>query len=221
MDEQKPVEPTVGAPTYTPVLQPQLDPQTDQVLNQKLGLNSSVSPGDTAVIDARGRISWTPGNSLTKMQITPVTVSGTTTETNIFSITVPGGTLGTTGSVVAHLNIDGFVTNNSKTITYKLYYGTTVIANSGAISLTGSGTSPSYTGVMTCFLLADASANAQDGSMQAVLLESTGAGVGVAKITGTGTATEDSASDKTFKLTATINDSSGTINITASGYIIY
>jgi len=181
----------------TRVLQPQLDPITDDVLNLKI---------------------QSLANSVTLSQVDTVTVSGTTSETDLVNVTIPGGTLGTTGVIGVHLAVTGFYTNNARTITLKLYYGSTVVVNAGALSLTGSGISSQHFGTINAYITADASANAQNGVLLG--LYSDGA-TGNPLQGGSGTATEDSSSSLTLRVTATISEAVSTIEMTVQGYVIY
>lgn len=65
----------------------------------------------------------------------PVVINNTTTETNMFSYTVPGGTLGTTG--ILRYRLSGYLaasnTVGDNTVTFKLYYGSTSISFTGQV----------------------------------------------------------------------------------------
>lgn len=137
---------------------------------------------------------------------TNVTVLNTTTETDLMNVTIPGGTLGTTGALKAKLYISILNESNpAATLTVKVYYGTTVIATDDlAIGDTGAGAVGNY-GYIDAIVVANGATNAQDGSFTLQTeRRSIGSGAGL-RIWGTqnGTAAEDSTADKAFKVSVT------------------
>jgi hypothetical protein len=136
----------------------------------------------------------------TSRDTTDVEVVNTTTETEIYSFTVQGGILGTTGRLRLFIPVN--ILNNSggtRFITLKLYYGTTVvaqqqIANAANLNLL-------YGCQLEAYLAANNSTSSQKGGF--VL---TGRATENNFVMGAhGTSSEDSTTDKTLKITVTLS----------------
>lgn len=94
---------------------------------------------------------------------TPVTVTNTTTETTLFTVTVPANSFSTTNAVIGNLyffNLDS-ATGTTNDATFKLYIGATNIAT---LALENGGFVDAY-GVINFQITANAATNAQKGTM--------------------------------------------------------
>lgn len=129
----------------------------------------------------------------------------TTTETNIFSTTITGGSLSTNNAVrfkILFTNLSVSVTSTADPV-FRLKYGSTTLAT---MTLT-EGDGLSLSGYVEGLLMANASTSAQSGSFQisaheeTVTLSGGDTSVRYVSKTVTGTATEDSTGDLTLALT--------------------
>lgn len=152
-------------------------------------------------------------------QTTQVTVSNTTVETTLFTLTLAANTLGTANAVkITGLCSTFRLQNNGNTATFKLYYGTTVIATA-VITEQGAGASVLIGGFLTGWIIANASTAAQKGGLLVSFGNGTTGGNAAAvnssaAASGVGTATEDSTTALTIKLTATFSVADTQNNVT-------
>ena len=110
-----------------------------------------------------GALSFTGAVSTLNLSTSDVTVTNTTTETNLYSFTVTGGTLGTDKSLILVIDISDFDGAASAILTLRLKYGGTTIA-----VLTSTADPTAYTnstGRIVVTLRGDGATNAQLGSM--------------------------------------------------------
>jgi len=159
---------------------------------------------------------------------TNVTVSATTTETDILSMTVTGGLLGTSNAVIGEINGAGDTANqfqlrNSQTVTIRLKYGSTTVAS--LVLTNSSGVTFEAAFARIAFgIYAAGTTSSQDGY---ITLQSThnsssfsSSTISVAS-SDSGSAAEDSTANKTLAVTvqygaSSVNDSSSW----AAGYAI-
>lgn len=80
------------------------------------------SKGTPAVQIVQGSLTEVVGGVFDR-QATSVTVTNTTTETSVYSVSVPGNTLGTTGRIRVRLCAHYQVTSGTPTFTIRAYYG--------------------------------------------------------------------------------------------------
>lgn len=131
---------------------------------------------------------------------TDVTLDNSSTETIIFSISVPASTLSTNNAVRLKLFLDQFITANARTAIFRLKYGSTTLVTSNSFA-------PSTTneqGYIEAIILATGATNSQEASMTMLFNQETltaGAGVKMSSF-GTGTATEDSTGALNLVVTA-------------------
>lgn len=149
---------------------------------------------------------------------TDVVVSGTVAETTLFSLTVPGGTIGTAGIIKVKMYLNTNVTGAAANVIYRFKYGATTVS-SVTIARTNSG---STDGFLECTLYAKGATNSQEADivMQAQINANAMSSTGVFLYgTGLGTAAEDSTADKT--LVVTVEHANSANNTTAShGYAV-
>lgn len=152
---------------------------------------------------------------------TTVTVVNSAAETDLFSYTVPGGSLLAGERLRLWIAYD-MLNNSGGSLTFqpKLYLGATAMLTGTAVTLSSSATRRSGVGE---FVLA-----AVDGTNQKVsgqMLAATGAnfpGQTTAPISwvGIGSAAEDMSSDKAFKMTITISGANAAADFRLSSYFI-
>ena len=170
--------------------------------------------------DGSGVLDWTsPAGSRIHSFTTDVTVGGTGTETDLLSVSVTGGTLGTTGVLEGKIFIENLdsVTSPS-TITINVKYGATTVATTAVniATITDGGGYIEYT------LLAAGATNSQEASVDfyySVDQRLTAAGE-EGHTFGSGTAAEDSTAAKTFAVSWTWTTSDAGNTVTADhGYV--
>lgn len=146
---------------------------------------------------------------------TTVTVGSTTTETALFSQTIPANMLGTAGAIIVDLMVSDY-NAVSRDLTIRLKYGSTTVAT---FTLSDTSASTGYSGYIKAKLFADGSTSSQKGAVQLTLTKEqtlTTSSAGTAIQTGVGTATEDSTGALTLSVTAQWN-ATGTQGITVYG----
>lgn len=122
---------------------------------------------------------------------TPVTVSNTTSETNLLSVSIPENRLSTNNGVVARLNISDH-DELSGTMTIRAKYGGTTVST---LVTTGAALT-NMKGFIEFRLYANAATNAQKGFANCFLVADAGATFGNVKVfADEGTAAEDSTGD--------------------------
>lgn len=150
------------------------------------------------------------------------TVVNTTTETSVFSGTVPGGTLGTNNLLI--LRMCGDIFNNTganQTVTFRVKYGGTTIHTFTTINI-GSITPDRYADIFTVFLGAENATNAQRSMMEH---KQGGAGSGDGTVSGGNDhqtsvnrlLTIDSTSDQTLEVTVQLPTASANLDYRRQG----
>lgn len=177
-------------------------------------------------------VKWAPTASPFTKIVTPVTVTNTTTETDLVSVSIPGGSLSTTNFILGEILITAFasaagVTND---IAFKFKYGGTTI---GTLNVTN-GTIPADTqGKLSFRLLAGAATNAQVGWFDAIFQtinaamevpsgntfeptqQSSGTDLSTVYLQSNGTAAIDSTSAQTLVVTAKWANADASNSVTA------
>jgi len=144
------------------------------------------------------------------------TVISGTSETTLFTDTVPGGTLGTDGVVRVRLHISDFDLTNVQTCTFKLKYGATTVITHG---ITGAFTASNLRGFLEFTLMGAGATNSQEGYLSGhmgSLHSSMNNGGTWTNPTDEGTSAEDSTGDLTLAVTAQFNGGA-IIGLTVSG----
>jgi hypothetical protein len=150
--------------------------------------------------------------------VSSVTVSNTTTETDLINVTVPANALGTSNAIAITLPLPTFnFVSLVHAITLRIKYGSTTIASTTLTNNSGGNINTS--GHMTAYLFADGSTSAQDGGF---IVSTSGNGVvnsGADSVNGaaSGTATEDSTGALTLSVTAQWDNANSSNNITVRG----
>ena len=141
-----------------------------------------------------------------------VTVSNTTTQTDLISFTVPGGTLSTNNAVFVRMTILS-VAGVSGNITIRFKYGGTQ-TDSATLTLS----STFETGVVEYVLYGDGSTSAQESSVEWRSNREFTGGMGNTRtgtdFTSAGTAAVDSTSDQTLVITAQFSSANASNAIT-------
>lgn len=193
----------------------------DVIANQDLTIVYNDTAGAFQMVNPPSTLNNTNVNTsnIIASSGTPISISGSsiTTEQTVFSVTVPGNTLGTTGAIESTLFVTG-LNFNSGTFTMNLYYGTTVIA-------TWNGTktnSLTPVGFLKLRVMASGATNSQRGSLY-LHCGTAASNADIANFVNqlqTGTAAIDSTLSQVYKLTVTWSstDASNTFNI--DGYVV-
>lgn len=152
--------------------------------------------------------------------ITPVTFASSTAENTIYTKSIAGGTLGTTGVLRLKLYLSSFGLTNTKTATFTFKYG----ATSYTTLVLTNGTAGTYdaTGNIEFLIIANAATNAQQSvySLQTKFNNNdlvTQVGSYLVK---SSTSAEDSTAAKTMAVTCTFNNSSASDKITVINAIL-
>lgn len=163
------------------------------------GLLSAGNNNEVLTVDSSEPtgLKYSTTSGLIETILTPVVVSNTTTETDLISISIPAGSLGTNKLVRGHLNLRGFGCLSSSNYTFRLKYGSTTI---GSVSTTPANTISSINGILSFNLYANASTTAQQGTLNFDGSEVDGwqtnsSSVFVVHTDLVGTSTENSATD--------------------------
>ena len=193
------------------------------------GSNQITIDGATGVISSNGS-SWTISGSgqitgFGKMYITttPVTVSSTTTETDLISFSLPASTLGTGSAVRATVYFSAFGATFNKTATIRCKYGATTLITWSSTNLNNTSAT---LGKLEFIIFGDGATNAQKGDLRGFGVNN---GLGLLTqsnqtqfigIAGTGTSAEDSTAAKTFAISVQFNNSSANDIFTMSTAVI-
>lgn len=160
-------------------------------------------------------------NEKLQLNTTNVDVVSSTTETALFSITVPANTLGTNNGILFKIFIDVFSSSGSSSVcTIRLKLGATTLAT--ITNQTGAAIT-SQSGKIEGALVAAGATSSQEGYIEQTtqinqtLANST---VTMCHEFGIGTSSEDSTASKTLTVTAQWNNNSATDRIRAVGSII-
>lgn len=148
---------------------------------------------------------------------TDVTVANTTTETNLVSQTITGGTLSTNNGIRVRLNISSWQ-RTSGTVVFRFKYGATTLIATASLTLANV-----TAGIIEFFLLATGSASSQEGTSRIHLYaESTSSANNAYDFlqTSVGTSAIDSASNQTLAITVQFNTADPSNAITVANAII-
>lgn len=161
-------------------------------------------------------VGQTIGISKVSLVTSNVTVADTTTETDLISVTIAGGILGTANGVRARLMISAAGVTGTPTLTLRLKYGATTLATitlSTLISL-----KPAYIDVL---LLATGATNSQEALFSINQFYSSITNVNQLNSQAeVGTSSEDSTTDKTLKVTAQWGTASASNTLTLAHALI-
>ena len=147
------------------------------------GASAASTPAELAVgtngqvlVAASGEatgLNWKNATKLVTTVLTPVTVSNTTTETDLVSVSIPANTLGTTGAINAYVYISAaaWTTGDGATLTLRLKYGATTIASAVITKNTSGRALSGLGGAIQLNLIANASTSAQIGSIDCRLIQ--------------------------------------------------
>jgi hypothetical protein len=150
--------------------------------------------------------------------LTETLISNSTTETTIYTYTIPGGTLSTGNAIKLRIPYKlSNTTGGNVTFTAKLLYGATTIATATTpnIASTNDGA-----GFVDAYLLANASASAQIGTI--IVNETYQTATYERSVRGT--ATENSATDLALAIKITLGSASASYTwrkLLAEGYLLY
>lgn len=166
---------------------------------------SSATPTATTDLTTKTYVDSNTGSKISTV-VTDVTVTNTTTETDLISVSIPAATLGTANAVRVKIYISDFdqgTTGDALTLRFK--YGSTT-----AITLTvnqSATVDTNFQGYIEAFLLADGATSAQEASIMINLVEAVAAdftktAIGQRVVGGSGTAAEDSTGALTLAVSA-------------------
>lgn len=207
--------PAEQADLAVPRLEYPLDPESMGAI--KRSLNTMLNDLSRPFLPTR------PGNS-PDFQIAPEigfsrTVSGTITETNLLSMSIPGGTLGLAGGIAIHATVNSLRNINGETVTLNVRYGSGVVS-SNALSLIGSGTSSPYAGPLNIVILSNGSLNSQRIGIAGSYVEQA-ATPAVRGHYGSGTIAIDSSISQTLTLSVTWSANTASNTITVDGAVLF
>lgn len=175
---------------------------------------TNVAPSKNAVRDEVESIKTTFSKILA-INTTPVTVSGTTTQTTLFSTTIPGNTLGTNRAIRVKYYITELDLGNSGGDTCSLYlkYGSTISASySYTYGTTGT---TNLSGYFEGILVSAGTTGSQKAFINSVVQY----GASSYSLSGAdATGTDDSTAEKTLSVTVAFSDSVGS-TISVDGYV--
>jgi hypothetical protein len=163
-----------------------------------------------------------------EVDATEVTHSNSTTETTLFDVSIPGGTLGTNNAIKFKIYISDFDIIGTNEANFLLKYGATTIATLNIANSSGNDVTNAK-GTIEGYLVADGATNAQKGYIQliasptsATVETATNLTVLITKLMGTvnGTATEDSTADKTLAVSLDWNNASSSNSLTAEFWVV-
>lgn len=186
---------------------------TDKIVKTKSTgfLDSSIIPVGKIEVDA-----------------TEITVANTVTETTLFDVSVPGGTLSTNNAIRFTVYLSDFQCDSSESISFRMKYGGSTVATC-TMATTGATTSNiDLNGAMiTGLIVADGSTSAQKGFLffnggDGVLEDDNLASVDGERGTGGGNSTGavDSTSAQTLSITAQWAATGASNTITAEAWIV-
>lgn len=195
---------------------------------QNVGIMSSANATD--LTDGGATTLHTHQNASARLSVVTgnVTSASDTSENNIFSVSVPAGTLGTGNAVRAKIMVSALSLSSTKTVTFRLKYGSTTIATE--VITNGAGGSATMAGYIDAIVMASGATNTQEGSIFIDTSDLTGnqyesAGGGAqtfdqARGFELGTAAEDSTGALNFIVSYQFNNSSASDTITIPHSII-
>lgn len=213
------------------------------------GANITTAAGDTAVVKSEGSgnarfLSYTKADGTAVVVTSSIvqvldrsmaetTVTNTAAQTDLYTYTVPGGTLGTAGML--KMLVTGIYQNNTggaQNLTFDVVYGSTTLI-SDTISMADPGAAIYYPFQMEITLFAGNSASVQRCSTKLVFGPAGASGmttgwgdlenvlsIGIANTSNTSTGAEDSTGDLAFALKVTHGFASTSLIITRQSALI-
>jgi hypothetical protein len=200
-------------------------------LNNALILNgidyvfpSSEGSANTVLTEnGSGSLSWSSYKYL-NASTTGTTVTNSTTETNLYSYTIPANTLGTSNLLKFKLNVTDFDNDYSNSgggenNVIKVYYGATAIATFTIAAVNDVTYGKDMSGWINCYVLASGTTNSQSSVCTIDFLRNGIDAVGTSnvRLSETGTASIDSTSAQLFRVTATLGSTNDNYSI-ATGF---
>lgn len=161
-------------------------------------------------------VEWStiPGSTLVAKSLTPVTVSNTTTETTLHSVTIPASTLGSADGIYFNIIASAFAVETSKTCTVRLKYGSTTVAT--AVVDTGANSVSGGSGSIEGYLFGNGTTSSQKGMIKGHFGGNGYSAEGAAS----GTSAEDSTSALSLVVTVQFNNTGATNAITSTGIVV-
>lgn len=166
-----------------------------------------------------------PSTGKIEIDATEVTVGNTVTETTLFDVTIPGGTLSTNNGVEFKIYVSDYDQRNSESLTLRMKYAGSTIATISASAPTNNDTD--LEGTISGIIVADGSTSAQKVMFSIEVYESGSeveddTTVGLTKIIHHvfGTATATSSSDQTLSVTAQWSAANPASTITAEFWVV-
>lgn len=153
-----------------------------------------------------------------------VTVSNSTSETNLLQESITGGVLGTSDAIKAIIHATNFELEDTDTCTIRLKYGSTTLTSLVITNNTG-GNISGMKGSIEAYLVANGGTSSQDGFLKVSLFDPN---LNVANTIdapfvldiGTGTATEDSTGALNFTISVQFSVAGAANLITSGAYIV-
>lgn len=179
------------------------DDNTDlNASTSKHGLLPKLSNVATEFLNGTGAFSTPAIGSKIYITTTPVTVSNTTTETDLVNFTLSGGTLGTNNAVAGQLKIDTVrtISGGPYTLTIRLYFGGTLYDELEYIFTYNS--SSYLGGILHLHLAASGATNTQVTSTLLHLAYGNGTTLTQLYDFAASTPNKDSTADQTIRITA-------------------
>lgn len=190
-----------------------------------------IGDADIAYPDAdgsNGQVIQTDGNKVLSfvgisggkidVNTTEVQITNSSTETTLFSVSIPGGTLGTNNAIKFRLNIEDF-DKGGRTLTFNMKYGSTTVAT----MVTDGDVFTNGAGYLEGYLVADGATNVQKASFHSRILNGgggTGTAQAVFEFSDNGVAAEDSTGALALTVTGKFNTADSGDRITAEFWIV-
>lgn len=157
--------------------------------------------------------------SLIASSSSDVTVQNTTTETDILSETVTGGTLSTGNAIRATIYISDLDIISLDTLTIRLDYGG-VTAASFVVANDSGGDLTNLQAEITAILMASGATNSQDATLKFLASSNSIGGGNVGHAVNVGSSSGDSTGDLTMAVTAQWSAANGANRLFMSNYIL-
>lgn len=163
-----------------------------------------------------------------EVDATEVTVANTATETTLFDVSVPANYLSTNNAIKVTVYLSDFQCDTSETITFRLKYGGSTVAQLQMATTGATSTNINLNGaVITGFVIADGATNVQkgtlffmggDGVLEDDNITNTDGQKGFGG--GNGTGAVDSTSSQTLAITAQWNATGASNTMTAELWVV-
>lgn len=182
--------------------------------------DSDGSNGQVLSTDGSGNLIFTStSSSKFEVDTTEVNINNSSTETTLFSVSVPGGTLSTNNAIEGRIAISQLDKGSVRNLTLRLKYGSTTIATVAAG--TGGSNFVDMAGFIDFSLVADGSTSAQKAVISGNLANNGSASDGVDWLFGDyGTATEDSTGALNLSVTAQFSGADVSDNLDAEYWVV-